>query len=50
MGSAGSGVRWWVCRFWDGVDLGGFPSSGEVSKYQNMVKKEGYLQYLKYKI
>jgi hypothetical protein len=37
----GTGVRWWFSGFWDGDNLGGFPSSGEVSKHQNMVKKEG---------
>jgi hypothetical protein len=29
-------VVFWV---WNGDNLGGFPSSGEISKYQNMVIK-----------
>jgi hypothetical protein len=36
----GIGVRRWYSGFVDGDDLGGFPSSGEVSKHQNLIKKE----------
>jgi hypothetical protein len=33
-----TGLRWWFSGFWNGYNLGGFPGTGEISKYQNMVK------------